>query len=94
VDVDFCGVPAAIIRKDVFERVPAPWFGDQDHKGGEMTHDVYFCRKLKAADIPVTVDGTIRCGHLAEAPIITFENRDHARASMRGGVPTGEESHG
>lgn len=74
-DVDFCGVPAAIIHRRVFEAVPAPWFGDQDENGQRMTHDVYFCRKVKAAGFAVKVDGTMRCGHLLDAPIVTFENR-------------------
>lgn len=79
VDADFCGVPAAIIRRDVFAQIAPPWFGDQDEKGVRITHDVYFCRKLKAAGIPVKIDGTIRCGHLAEGPIVTFENRAQFR---------------
>ena len=79
-DVDFCGVPAAIIRKDCFTKVEPPWFADLDEQGVRITHDVFFCRKLKAAGIPVKVDGTIRCGHLADAPIVTFENRPQARA--------------
>lgn len=80
VDADFCGVPAAIIHRRVFDTVPAPWFGDQDESGQRMTHDVYFCRKVKAAGFDVKVDGTIRCGHLMDAPIITFENREACRA--------------
>lgn len=78
-DVDFCGVPVAIMARSIFERVEAPWFGLQAPDGGVVTHDVFLCRKLKAAGIPVLVDTTIKCGHLTEAPIITFENRTQAR---------------
>lgn len=78
-EVDFCGVPVAIAARSVFEQVPAPWFGLTSEDGGTVTHDVFFCRKLKAAGIPVLVDTTLKCGHLAEAPIITFENRGLAR---------------
>lgn len=84
VDVDFCGVPAAIIHRRVFDAVETPWFGDMDHDGTRMTHDVYFCRKAKAAGFPVKVDGSIRCGHLLDAPIVTFENREHARGIAAG----------
>lgn len=84
IDADFCGVPAAIIHRSCFERVKAPWFGDQDEKGERVTHDVYFCRKLQAAGIPIKVDGTIRCGHLLDAPVITFENREASRAVLAG----------
>jgi GT2 family glycosyltransferase len=81
-EVDFCGVPAAIIHRDCFRRVAPPWFADLDEQGVRITHDVFFCKKLREAGIPVYVDGTIRCGHLAEAPIITFENRLSARAPV------------
>lgn len=77
--VDFCGVPVAAVARSVFETVQAPWFGLHGDDGGTVTHDVFFCRKLKAAGIPVLVDTTLKCGHLAEAPVITFENRTHAR---------------
>lgn len=79
IDVDFCGVPIAIIHRSCFEKTAKPWFGEVDARGERTTHDVVFCNKLKAAGIPVKVDGTIRCGHLVEAPIITFENRASAR---------------
>lgn len=87
-DVDFCGVPAAIIHRSCFERVPTPWFQDIGEDGRPTTHDVYFCGKLKAAGIPVKVDGTIRCGHLTEAPIITFENRAAVRGASAPPVVT------
>lgn len=75
VEADFCGVPAAIIHRSCFERIARPWFGDQDEKGERLTHDVFFCKKLKKAGIPVMVDGTIRCGHLLDPTVCTFENR-------------------
>jgi hypothetical protein len=78
-EVDFCGVPVALMARSVFETVKSPWFGLHGPDGGTVTHDVFFCRKLKAAGIPVLVDTTLKCGHLAEPPVITFENRDHAR---------------
>ena len=78
-EVDFCGVPVALMARACFEQVTAPWFGLHGDDGGTVTHDVFFCRKLKAAGIPVLVDTSIKCGHLAEAPIVTFENRSYAR---------------
>jgi len=92
VDVDFCGVPAAIIHRSCFERIARPWFGDQDEKGQRLTHDVFFCNKLKAAGIPVKLDGTIRCGHLLDPTICTFENRALLRDSIKSQrIALGEE---
>jgi hypothetical protein len=82
IEVGFCGVPAAIIHKRCFEQIPRPWFGDLDVYGERITHDVFFCRQLKLAGIPVLVDGTIRCGHLTDPPVVTFENRAQARKAM------------
>lgn len=82
VEVDFCGVPVAIIHRRCFEQTAQPWFGDADAKGERVTHDVFFCRKLQAVGIPIHVDGTMRCGHLIDAPVINFENRVSARQVM------------
>src|SRR5262245_44824209 len=79
VEADFCGVPVALMARSIFETVQAPWFGLSAPDGAQVTHDVFLCRKLKAAGIPVLVDTTLKCGHLTEAPIITFENRAQAR---------------
>lgn len=85
-DADFCGFPAVILHRRVFEQVTPPWFGDTDAVGARVTHDTYLCRKVKAAGLSVKVDGTIQCGHLIEAPIITRENRAASRAVLD---PTG-----
>lgn len=79
VKVDFCGVPAAIIARECFEKVTPPWFADLGPNGERVTHDVYFCKKLRDVGIPIYVDGTLPCGHLIDAPIITLENRPMAR---------------
>jgi hypothetical protein len=82
--VDFCGVPVAVIARSALEKVAAPWFGLHGEDGGTVTHDVFFCRKLQKAGIPVLVDTTIKCGHLTEPPVITFENRALARELVGG----------
>lgn len=82
--VDFCGVPVALIGREAFTRCERPWFALHGPDGGQVTHDVFFCRRLHAAGIPVLVDTTIRCGHLAAPPVITFENRGQARALVEG----------
>lgn len=83
-DVDFCGVPVAVIGREAFERCAKPWFSLIAEDGGQVTHDVFFCRRLKAAGFRVLVDTTLRCGHLADPPVITFENRAVARELVEG----------
>ena len=78
--VDFCGVPVALISRACFERATFPWFETWDAEaGGACTHDVFWAKRLKQAGIPVEVDTTIRCSHLAEAPVVDFRNRTMAR---------------
>ncbi len=78
VPVDFCGFPIAIVRVDALKKIQAPWFGTEVN-GGSCTHDVYFGHKAKLAGLQVYVDRTLKCHHLADAPVMTFENRQVAR---------------
>lgn len=87
VEVDFCGFPAVIIHRRIFEAIVPPWFGDVDEIGARVTHDTYFCKKAKDAGFALQVDGTIRCGHLVEPPVVTFENRAQAREIMKVAAP-------
>lgn len=81
-EADFCGVPIALMSRRCFERTQAPWFGTEID-GGSCTHDVFFAQRLKDAGIPVLVDTTIVCGHLADGAIITPESRLAARQTYQ-----------
>lgn len=78
-EIDFCGVPVAMMARSLFTKMESPWFGLHAEDGAQVSHDVFLCRKIQKAGIPVLVDTTIKCGHLADAPIVTFENRALAR---------------
>lgn len=82
-EADFCGLPVAIWTKSALRKCQKPVFGTSDNQGGEMTHDVFMSRRLKAAGIPVLVDTSIECGHIAPAPIVTSLTRDGAREAVR-----------
>lgn len=82
-EADFCGLPVAIWTKHALQACEKPVFGTTDKQGGEMTHDVFMSRRLKQAGIPVLVDTTIECGHIAPAPIVNSVTRAGARAAVR-----------
>jgi hypothetical protein len=82
-EADFCGLPVAIWTKAALQRCERPVFGTVGKDGGEMTHDVFMCRRLKAAGIPVLVDTSIECGHIAPAPIVNSLTRTGAREAVR-----------
>jgi hypothetical protein len=74
ISCDFAGVPIAMISRDLFLKVPGPWFGTH-MDGGDCTHDVYFGAKVKAAGFDVLVDRDIACDHLLDPGIVTEHNR-------------------
>lgn len=82
-EADFCGLPVALWTRRALEVCQKPVFGTTEVDGGAMTHDVYMCRRLQAAGIPVLVDTTLECGHIAPAPIVNSVTREGARAAVR-----------
>jgi len=65
---DVVGMGAALVRREVFEAIPPPWFEyERYQKTGEatVTEDVTFCRKVKAAGFEILVDPSLICGHLS-----------------------------
>jgi hypothetical protein len=67
--VDAFGFGAVLIKRDVFERVPRPWF--KGHEGGE---DIGFCRKAREHGIELWCDGRYWLAHLGDPEIFTIES--------------------
>ncbi|MBQ1364431.1 MAG: glycosyltransferase [Clostridia bacterium] len=61
------GMGCALIRTEVFEKAPYPWFdwvnyGDANR--GMLSEDLYFCALCRASGIKVYGDCRVACGHL------------------------------
>lgn len=78
IDVDAVGCGFLLIKREVFETVPAPWF-----KWGENGEDVYFCDQARAAGYSVKCDTSVTLGHM-KMKAITFLDHD--------GVPSNRQS--
>ncbi len=68
VKVDAVGAASLLIAREVFERVPAPWwefvyYGEHRKLIGE---DIWFCKRCKDAGIDIYVDTTTTSPHLGE----------------------------
>lgn len=81
IDVDWAGVPIVMIHRSVFETIKKPYFATTDGMS-EMTHDVFFCMKAKAAGFAIKVDSHIDCGHIIHAPVVNRETVTELRRMM------------
>ena len=79
--VDFCGMPAIFMSREVLMKVEKPAFGHTDRTGAEMTHDIFFCNRVRDAGYTVQVDVTMECDHIGPSPLINRETRAWARAA-------------
>lgn len=59
------GMGCALIRADVFRRLPYPWFSWVNyHDGNVLSEDLYFCEQCNQAGIQIYTDVRAGCGHL------------------------------
>jgi hypothetical protein len=65
--VDAVGFGALLMRREVMEKVPQPWF-TIDYRAGE---DIAFCTKAREYGIQWYVNGAYKLGHIAAPQIIT-----------------------
>lgn len=64
-EVDSCGFGMVVIKREVFERIPYPWFRLLPAVDGlgDDSEDVSFCRKVWDAGMKVMADGDVKVGH-------------------------------
>lgn len=67
VEVEMVATCAILIAREVFERLPWPWFAYEYHNGHDPTEDMYFCRKAREAGIQIWVDTNTVSPHLRTA---------------------------
>ena len=61
------GMGCALIRTDVFNRIPYPWYdwvNYADDNRGMLSEDLFFCERCRMANIPIFADTRVGCGHL------------------------------
>jgi hypothetical protein len=101
-EVDAIGFGALLMKRDVFDRVPKPWF-TLDYRSGE---DIAFCVQAKKHGVRFFLDGAYTLGHIGECQIVTraiYEQHlvDHAddykdkiQVTLQGKIVKQEEKHG
>ena len=68
------GLGCALIRREVFEDLPRPWFHYKEYDNGAvLSEDNYFCDKASQHGLPIEADGRVRCGHVS--PTVLWAER-------------------
>lgn len=62
--VDAAGAGCLLIKREVFETIPWPWFKWVEFAdGSQMSEDVFFFDKASAAGITAICDPSVKCDH-------------------------------
>jgi hypothetical protein len=73
--VDGVGFGFTLVKREVFEKVPTPWFAtgwvkdpETGEIGGAMSEDIYFCMNARKAGFDILVDHDLsrEIGHIGE----------------------------
>lgn len=72
-EVFACGRSGMLIRRDVFETMPDPWFELGKTNPEYAGEDMHFCEKLRAAGIPIKADLDLTFGHVG--PVAAWPTR-------------------
>jgi hypothetical protein len=62
------GLACSLIAREVFARVAPPWFWMGASSNGRYVigEDVWFCNRLRDANVPILCDGTAVCSHVKD----------------------------
>jgi len=69
IEVDAIGFGALLMKREVMEGTPEPWF-TIDYRAGE---DIAFCVRARESGFKIHCDGAYKLGHVGVPPVITEE---------------------
>lgn len=61
IEADALGAGCLLIKREVLEKVPRPWF--RNHYGTAGGEDMYFCDRVKEAGFEIWGDWSVQCTH-------------------------------
>jgi GT2 family glycosyltransferase len=65
IEIELGGMACALIKTDVFKRIPFPWFYFEQRRDGLHTSEgYYFCDKARENGYQIWADTRVKCGHL------------------------------
>lgn len=72
IEVDACGKPGMLIRKNVLDAIPDPWCEFRDSEQG--AEDMDLCLKIKEAGFKIYADLDIKLSHMAAVAITKVQD--------------------
>jgi len=69
VERDACGNAGMLIRRQVLDAMPKPWWEGGQIRSDSLLEDVYFCRKARALGFRIMVDTEVGIGHSITATV-------------------------
>lgn len=72
--VPSCGRSGMLIRREVFQKIPAPWFELGQTNPEYAGEDIHFCGKLREHGIPIFADTDLTFGHVG--PVTSWPMRE------------------
>ncbi len=63
--IDVCGMACVLIKREVFDKIPCPWFESADW-GNNRGEDFSFCNKLSDNNIELWAHFNVQCQHVKE----------------------------
>ena len=67
-EVDATGMPAILIKTEVFKKMKQPWYYYRDHL---FSSDLTFCENARKAGYKILIDTDLKIGHIGEEVVIT-----------------------
>jgi hypothetical protein len=61
-----CRLGCVLLRRDLFVRVPGPWFLSTMTAAGFVADDEWFCGAVRNAGVPILCDGSVICASLRQ----------------------------
>lgn len=71
-----CGDGAMLVRREVFEAIAAPWWTLGEVELDQCNHDLSFCRRLRAAGVPIYADLDVCVGHITPMVLLPVRQPD------------------
>ena len=69
-EVDATGMPAVLIKMEIFKKMKQPWYYYEDHL---FSSDLTFCRNAKKLGYKILIDTDLKIGHIGEEIVVTEE---------------------